>query len=76
MYRKDNLAGEQTIRASCSSHLIFRTARVRANHGVAADYIPPRHRTEELRIGRDQISAPTRPTIAAAKPKILTGVYR
>jgi dTDP-4-dehydrorhamnose reductase len=79
VYGKSKLAGEQAIRSSGASYLIFRTAWVYANRGrnflltilrLAAEH-------EELRIVCDQTGAPTCASdIAAATTKILTDIHR
>jgi len=79
VYGKSKLAGEQAIRASGASHLIFRTAWVYANRGrnLLLTILRLATEREELRIVCDQIGAPTCANdIAAATTKILTEIYR
>jgi len=79
VYGKSKLGGEQAIRATGGSYLIFRTAWVYANRGRNFLLTILRLATEqpELRIVNDQIGAPTcAMDIAAATGKILTEIYR
>ncbi len=79
VYGKSKLAGEQAIRTSGASHLIFRTGWVYANRGRNFLLTVLRLATEreELRVVCDQIGAPTCANdIAAATTKILTGLNR
>jgi dTDP-4-dehydrorhamnose reductase len=77
VYGKSKLAGEQAIRASGASYLIFRTAWVYANRGrnFLLTILCLATEREELRIVCDQIGAPTcAGEIAAATSKILTDI--
>jgi dTDP-4-dehydrorhamnose reductase len=79
VYGKSKLAGEQAIRASGASHLIFRTAWVYANRGrnFLLTILRLATEREELRIVCDQVGAPTCANdIAAATTKILAEIYR
>jgi dTDP-4-dehydrorhamnose reductase len=79
IYGKSKLAGEQAIRASGASHLIFRTAWVYANRGrnFLLTILRLATEREELRIVCDQIGAPSCANdIAAATTQILTEIYR
>jgi dTDP-4-dehydrorhamnose reductase len=79
VYGKSKLAGEQAIRASGASYLIFRTAWVYANRGrnFLLTILRLATEREELRIVCDQTGAPTcAGDIAAATTKILTGLHR
>jgi dTDP-4-dehydrorhamnose reductase len=74
VYGKTKLAGEQAIRSSGISHLIFRTAWVYAAQGRNFLLTVLRFATQrdELRIVRDQYGAPTRNLeIAAATTTVL-----
>jgi dTDP-4-dehydrorhamnose reductase len=79
VYGKSKLAGEQAIRASGASYLIFRTAWVYANRGrnFLLTILRLATEREELRIVCDQTGAPTcAGDIAAATTKILTDIHR
>jgi dTDP-4-dehydrorhamnose reductase len=79
VYGKSKLAGEQAIRASGASYLIFRTAWVYANRGrnFLLTILRLATEREELRIVCDQTGAPTcAADIAAATTKILTDIHR
>jgi dTDP-4-dehydrorhamnose reductase len=78
VYGKSKLAGEQAIRASGASHLIFRTGWVYANRGrnFLLTILRLATEREELKIVCDQIGAPTCANdIAGATTKILTEIY-
>jgi dTDP-4-dehydrorhamnose reductase len=75
VYGMTKLAGEQAIRASGVSHLIFRTSWVYATRGrnFLLTILRLATQREELRIVRDQIGAPTwSREIADATTKILS----
>jgi dTDP-4-dehydrorhamnose reductase len=79
VYGKSKLAGEEAIRASGASYLIFRTAWVYANRGrnFLLTILRLATEREELRIVCDQTGAPTcAADIAAATTKILTDLHR
>jgi dTDP-4-dehydrorhamnose reductase len=79
IYGKSKLGGEEAIRASGVSHLIFRTGWVYAHRGrnFLLTILRLATEREELRIVCDQIGAPTcAMDIAAATTKILTDIYR
>jgi len=79
VYGKSKLAGEQAIRASGASYLIFRTAWVYANRGrnFLLTILRLATEREELRIVSDQTGSPTcAGDIAAATTKILTDILR
>jgi dTDP-4-dehydrorhamnose reductase len=61
VYGKTKLAGENAIRNSGVSHLIFRTAWVYSTHGrnFLLTILRLATQREELRIVRDQVGAPT-----------------
>ncbi len=74
VYGKTKLEGERAIQASGAAHLIFRTAWVYATQGrnFLLTILRLATQSEELRIVRDQIGAPTlNSEIAAATTKIL-----
>jgi dTDP-4-dehydrorhamnose reductase len=78
VYGTTKLAGEQAIRASGVSHLIFRTSWVYATRGrnFLLTILRLATQREELRIVRDQIGAPTwSREIADATTKILSQLY-
>jgi dTDP-4-dehydrorhamnose reductase len=78
VYGTTKLAGEQGIRASGVSHLIFRTSWVYATRGrnFLLTILRLATQREELRIVRDQIGAPTwSREIADATTKILSQLY-
>jgi dTDP-4-dehydrorhamnose reductase len=78
VYGMTKLAGEQAIRASGVSHLIFRTSWVYATRGrnFLLTILRLATQREELRIVRDQIGAPTwSREIADATTKILSQLY-
>jgi dTDP-4-dehydrorhamnose reductase len=68
VYGKTKLAGEQAIRSSGVSHLIFRTAWVYAAQGrnFLLTVLRLATQRDELRIVRDQYGAPTRNVEIAA----------
>jgi len=77
VYGKTKLAGEQTIRDSCSDHLIFRTSWVYATrgHNFLLTILRLATDREELKIVSDQIGAPTCASeVAAATIKILARI--
>ncbi len=74
VYGRTKLEGERAIQASGAAHLIFRTAWVYATRGrnFLLTILRLATQSEELRIVRDQIGAPTlNSEIAAATTKIL-----
>jgi dTDP-4-dehydrorhamnose reductase len=78
VYGMTKLSGEQAIRASGVSHLIFRTSWVYATRGrnFLLTILRLATQREELRIVRDQIGAPTwSREIADATTKILSQLY-
>jgi dTDP-4-dehydrorhamnose reductase len=78
VYGSTKLAGEQAIRASGVTHLIFRTSWVYATRGrnFLLTILRLATQREELRIVRDQIGAPTwSREIAGATTKILSQLY-
>jgi dTDP-4-dehydrorhamnose reductase len=78
VYGMTKLAGEQEIRASGVSHLIFRTSWVYATRGrnFLLTILRLATQQEELRIVRDQIGAPTGSReIADATIRILAQLY-
>jgi dTDP-4-dehydrorhamnose reductase len=78
VYGKTKLAGEQAIRDSGASHLIFRTAWVYATRGsnFLLTILRLATQREELKIVSDQIGAPTwSREIAAATTQILTKLF-
>jgi len=78
VYGMTKLAGEQAIRASGVSHLIFRTSWVYATRGrnFLLTILRLATQREELRIVRDQIGSPTwSREIAGATTKILSQLY-
>jgi dTDP-4-dehydrorhamnose reductase len=78
VYGMTKLAGEQAIRASGVSHLIFRTSWVYATRGrnFLLTILRLATQREDLRIVRDQIGAPTwSREIADATTKILSRFY-
>jgi dTDP-4-dehydrorhamnose reductase len=77
VYGKTKLAGEQAIRSSGVSHLIFRTAWVYAAQGsnFLLTILRVAAQRDELRVVRDQFGAPTRNVdIAAATIAALTKI--
>lgn len=75
VYGQTKLAGEQAIRDSGVSHLIFRTAWIFATrgHNFLLTILRLASEREELRIVSDQVGAPTCASdVAAATTKILT----
>ena len=77
VYGKSKLGGEQAIRGSGVSHLIFRTAWVYATRGrnFLLTILRLATEREELKIVHDQTGAPTcAADLAAATTKILTGI--
>lgn len=75
VYGQTKLAGEQAIRDSGVTHLIFRTAWVFATrgHNFLLTILRLASEREELRIVSDQVGAPTCAShVAAATTKILT----
>ncbi len=77
VYGKTKFAGEQAIRTSGVTHLIFRTAWVYATrgHNFLLTILRLATEREELRIVSDQVGAPTCASdVAAATSKILTGI--
>jgi dTDP-4-dehydrorhamnose reductase len=78
VYGMTKLAGEQAIRASGVSHLIFRTSWVYATRGrnFLLTILRLATQKEELRIVRDQVGAPTGcREIADATTRILSQLY-
>lgn len=78
VYGRTKLDGEEAIRNSGASHLIFRTAWVYATHGrnFLLTILRLATEREELKIVADQVGAPTcAADIAAATCEILTEVY-
>jgi dTDP-4-dehydrorhamnose reductase len=74
MYGKTKLAGEEAIRASGVSHLIFRTAWVYSNGGrnFLRTILRLATEMEELKVVRDQVGTPTwSRDIAEATAKVL-----
>ena len=79
VYGKTKLAGEQAIRSSGISHLIFRTAWVYATRGrnFLLTVLRLATQRDELRIVRDQLGAPTRNVeIAASTTAILAQIAK
>jgi len=79
VYGKTKLAGEQAIQASGVPHLIFRTAWVYAARGrnFLLTILRLATETEELKIVRDQVGAPTcNWDIALASARLLTYLYQ
>ncbi len=77
-YGRSKLAGEEAIRNSGATHLIFRTSWVYATRGrnFLLTILRLATEREELKIVRDQIGAPTcAADIAVATAKILTNIY-
>ena len=77
VYGKTKFAGEQAIRTSGVTHLMFRTAWVYATRGrnFLLTILRLATEREELRIVSDQVGAPTCASdVAAATSKILTGI--
>jgi dTDP-4-dehydrorhamnose reductase len=77
VYGRTKLAGEQAIRSSGVSHLIFRTAWVYATRGrnFLLTVLRLATQRDELRIVRDQFGAPTRNVeIAASTTGILAQI--
>jgi len=78
VYGKTKFAGEQAIRSSGVSHLIFRTSWVYATRGrnFLLTILRLATEREELRIVSDQIGAPTCASdVAAATIKVLTNLW-
>ncbi len=77
VYGKTKFAGEQAIRSSGASHLIFRTSWVYATRGrnFLLTILRLATEREELRIVNDQVGAPTCASdVAAATTKILSPI--
>src|SRR5260221_2080299 len=77
VYGKTKFAGEQAIRSSGVSHLIFRTSWVYATRGrnFLLTILRLATEREELRIVNDQVGAPTCASdVAAATTKILSPI--
>jgi len=78
VYGKTKFAGEQAIRSSGVSHLIFRTSWVYATRGrnFLLTILRLATEREELRIVSDQVGAPTCASdVAAATIKVLTNLW-
>jgi dTDP-4-dehydrorhamnose reductase len=76
-YGRTKLAGEQAIRDSGASHLIFRTSWVYATHGqnFLLTILRRASEREELKIVDDQVGAPTcAKDLAEATAAILSGM--
>src|ERR1019366_10117459 len=77
-YGRTKLAGEEAIRNSGASHLIFRTAWVYGREGknFLRTILRLATQREELKIVRDQVGAPTSSQdIAMATAEILSQIY-